>query len=141
MADEHRNVTIAREGLDALARGDTQWLQDHLADDVVWHVGGNSAAAGEYRGKDSVLQFMGAAAQTTMDIDTHDILGNDDHVVTLGTNKVTAPDGDSIEYKFVNVFHIQDNKIASAWGMSENDAETDAFFGKMAQGMPDQPSP
>jgi ketosteroid isomerase-like protein len=130
--DEHPNVTLAREGFDALSTGDMQWLQDHLTDDIVWHVGGNSRAAGSYRDKDAVMQYMGQSAGGSMDVDIHDVVGNDDHVVSLGTAKLWAADGDSVEYKFVNVFHVRDGKIAEAWGLAENDAETDAFFDKMA---------
>jgi ketosteroid isomerase-like protein len=43
---EHPNVALAREGLEAMQRGDTAWMDQHLADDVVWHVGGNSKWAG-----------------------------------------------------------------------------------------------
>ncbi len=32
------NAALARESFSAIARGDTQRLSDHLADDVVWHV-------------------------------------------------------------------------------------------------------
>ena len=136
MPEEHPNVALAREGMGAFQRGDVQWLADHLADDVVWHVGGNSRAAGQYRGKEAILNYMGAGAGGSAEIDTHDILGNDDHVVALGTAKLTAPDGESVEYKFVNVFHARDGKITTAWGLAENDAETDAFFDKMAPETP-----
>ena len=37
---QHPNVTLVREGFDALQRGDTAWMDQHLADDVMWHVGG-----------------------------------------------------------------------------------------------------
>lgn len=135
MGDEHPNATLAREGFDAISRGDTAWMNDHLADDIVWHVGGNSKMAGEYRGKEQVAQLMGAAGGSQGDtIDSHDILANDDHVVALGTAHLHAPDGDEIEYRFVNVFHVRDGKVTEAWGMSENDAETDPFFDKLAGG-------
>jgi ketosteroid isomerase-like protein len=133
MTDEHPNAALARESFGAMERGDTQWFDDHLADDVVWHVGGNSKAAGEYRGRDNVLQLLTPAASSGgSSIDVHDILANDEHTVILGTAHLQAPDGDRVDYRFVNVFHIQDGKVTEAWGMSENDAETDAFFDKFA---------
>ena len=48
---EHPNVALAREGFEAMQRGDTAWMDQHLADDVVWHVGGNSKWAWAYQGK------------------------------------------------------------------------------------------
>ena len=62
---EHPNVTLAREGFEAMQRGDTAWMDQHLADDVVWHVGGNSKWAGAYQGKAKVLEYFGNQAQAT----------------------------------------------------------------------------
>ena len=45
MADEHPNVALIREGFAAFERGDTAWMADHMADDIVWHVGGKSRMA------------------------------------------------------------------------------------------------
>jgi uncharacterized protein len=127
---EHPNAALVRESISALQRGDTQWLSDHLADDVVWHVGGNSKAAGEYRGKETVIRMTPSGGSNR--IETHDVLANVDHAVVLGNAHLEAPDGDSVDYRFVNVFHISDGKVTEAWGMAENDAELDAFFDKMA---------
>ena len=131
--DEHRNVALIREMFSAMERGDTPWLEDHTADNIVWHTGGNSRAAGVRRGKDEVRELMSAAGSTdTMKAQVHDIVGNDDHTVVIGTAVVTAPSGKSVEYNYVNVFHIADGKITEAWGMAENDAETDPVWDEFA---------
>lgn len=128
---EHPNVALVREGFEAMAKGDMAWMEEHVADDIVWHVGGNSRMAGEYRGKEGVMKIMGATPPEAMDARVHDIVGNDEHVVVLGDATVTAPDGASVDYKYVNVFHIQDGKATEVWGMSENDAETDPIWDKL----------
>ena len=132
---EHPNVALTREGFEAMNRGDTSWFDEHIADDVVWHVGGNNKMSGTYNGKQAVMELFGpTAGASAISTDVHDVLGNDDHVAVLGTAKGSTPDGQAFEYKFVNVFHITDGKVTEAWGMTENDAETDAFFDKLAQG-------
>jgi hypothetical protein len=131
MPAEHPNVALIRESFAAMDRGDTRWLEDHLADDVVWHVGGNSRAAGEYRGKDAVMQLFAASGGGPNGIDVHDVLANDDHTIVLGTAHLEAPDGDRVDYRFVNVFHIREGRVTEVWGMAENDAETDPFFDKL----------
>ncbi|MEX2274690.1 MAG: nuclear transport factor 2 family protein [Actinomycetota bacterium] len=128
---EHPNVTLVREGFEAMNRGDMTWMQEHVADDIVWHVGGDNRMSGAFRGKDKVMQMMGSMGSGEMTASTHDIVGNDDHVVVLGTAKVSAGDGDTVEYNYVNVFHIQDGKATEVWGMSEDDSKTDPVFDKL----------
>jgi uncharacterized protein len=128
---EHPNVTVVREGFEAFQRGDLGWMDQHLADDVVWHVGGNSKWSGAYRGKAKVLEYFASQAQATgrpPTTDIHDILGNDDHVVVLGTASASAADGSSAEWRFVQIFHVRDEKATEVWGMAENDAAVDPFL-------------
>jgi ketosteroid isomerase-like protein len=126
---EHPNVAVVKEGFAAMQRGDTAWMDQHLADDVIWHVGGNSKWAGTYQGKQKVLEFFGRQAQATETaVEIHDILGNDDHVVVLGSAKATAGDGSSAEWKYTQIFHIRDGKTTEVWGMAENDAAVDPFL-------------
>jgi uncharacterized protein len=33
---EHPNVTLVREGFAAFEKGDMEWMDQHLSDDVVW---------------------------------------------------------------------------------------------------------
>ncbi|HEY7762871.1 MAG TPA: nuclear transport factor 2 family protein [Actinomycetota bacterium] len=130
---EHPNVTLVRDLFAAMDRGDTQWMEDHTSDDIVWHTGGNSRAAGVRRGKDSVREMMGSMAGSgAMKADVHDVIGNDDHTVVLGTAVVTAPSGKSVEYNYVNVFHIDDGMVTEVWGLAENDAATDPIWDEFA---------
>jgi ketosteroid isomerase-like protein len=128
---EHPNVALTREGLAAMERGDMAWFDEHVADDVVWHVGGNNKMSGTYNGKQKVMELFGGMGEGTITADAHDILANDDHTVVMGTARGTTPEGESFEYKYVNIFHIKDGKTVEAWGMSENDAETDPIFDKL----------
>jgi uncharacterized protein len=128
---EHPNVTLVRKGFEAFQKGDTGWMDRHLADDVVWHVGGNSKWSGAYQGKAQVLEFFARQAQAMTgppSVDVHGILGNDDHVVVLGTATASAPDGSNTEWKYTQVFHIRDGKTTEVWGMAENDAAVDPFL-------------
>lgn len=130
---EHPNVTLVRDLFAAMDRGDMQWVEDHTSNDIVWHTGGNSRAAGVRRGKDAVRESMATMADAgTMKADVHDVIGDDEHTVVLGTAVVTAPSGKSVEYNYVNVFHIVDGKVTEAWGLAENDAETDPIWDEFA---------
>jgi ketosteroid isomerase-like protein len=130
--DEHPNVALIREMMGAMERGDVEFLEGHIADDIVWHTGGNSRAAGTRRGKDEVRQMMGSVTGDGMKVQTHAIVGDDDHTVVLGTANVTAPSGKSVEYNYVNVFHISGDKVTEVWGMAENDAVTDPIWDEFA---------
>jgi ketosteroid isomerase-like protein len=128
---EHPNVTLAREGFEAAQKGDTEWMDQHMTDDVVWHVGGNSKWSGAYRGKAAVFEMFNRQMQALGGqpvVDLHDVVGNDDHVVSLGTASATAPDGSSAEWKYAQIFHIRDGKVTEVWGMAENDAAVDPFL-------------
>ena len=128
---EHPNATLVREGFEAFEKGDTAWMGDHLADDVIWHVGGNSKWSGAYKGKANVLDFFARQTQAMgapPSVDIHDVLGNDEHVVVLGSASATAQDGSSAEWKYVQIFHVKDGRATEVWGMAENDAAVDPFL-------------
>ena len=91
---EHPNVALVREGFAAFERGDMARMDQLLSDDVVWHVGGNSKWAAAYEGKAKVLEYFGRQGQATETaVEIHDIVGNDEHVVVLGSAKATARTG------------------------------------------------
>ena len=129
--EEHPNVQLVRDGFRAFSDGDMTWMSEHMADDVVWHVGGNSKWAGAYEGKDNVFAMFARQAEAMGEApapDIHDVLGNEDHVVVLGSASAGGPDGSSAEWKFTQIFHINAGKVTEVWGMAENDAAVDPFL-------------
>ena len=73
--------------------------------------------AGDYRGKDGVAQMFQRQMQmldSPPEIDTHDILANDNHAIVL--NKVRGTrGGKTLEQQQVVVLHIKGGKIAEVW--------------------------
>lgn len=132
--EEHPNVTITKEGFEAFQSGDMDWMAQHVADDVVWHVGGRSKMAGTYRGMQEVMELFGRQAQVMQNarIEPHDVVGNDEHVIAIGTATAEDPDGGNVEWRWANVFHVVDGKLKEAWGLSEDPSAIDALIDKMA---------
>lgn len=134
MADEHPNVQLVREGFDAFERGDAQWMADHMSDDVVWHIGGKSKLAGEYRGKDKVLELFAKQGEmfgTAQDVDIHDIMGNERHVMVIGRATVPDPDGGEVSWLYANVFHVANGMVTEVWGLADETSESDALIDKL----------
>ncbi len=131
---EHPNVTLIREGNEAMARGDTQWLEDHMANDVVQHVGGKSKLSGDYRGKQEILGMfakLGEVFSGPPTMDTHDVVGNDDHVIAIGSASLPDPDGGTVDWKWANVFHMKDGKVTEVWGLADETSAWDALIDKV----------
>jgi ketosteroid isomerase-like protein len=128
---EHPNIQRLREGYDAFARGDLDALRERFAPDIVWHIGGNSPLAGDYKGHDEVFgYFMKLAEMTggTLKLEIHDLLANDTHAVAL-TRGSAQREGKSLDMNQVHVFHVNDEgKITEFWGFPEDQAAADAFL-------------
>lgn len=116
---EHPSATLIRRGVEAFRRGDAAWIRQHVVDDIIWHVGGSTPLSGIYRGKDEVLDFMSrereGMAAVNAEMEIGDVLANDDHVVLLGTMSADLPDGRRTRSKYVQVFHVSDEKVHQVW--------------------------
>jgi ketosteroid isomerase-like protein len=128
---QHANVERARRAYEAFGKGDMQAVGEFMADDIVWHVGGNNVISGDYRGKDAVFGFFGRLMQETggtFKTEVHDILANDKHGATLVTNTAERK-GKSLEWRAVNLSHTDhDGRVTEFWVFPENSQELDEFF-------------
>lgn len=92
-------------------------VRELLCDDVVWHVPGRSAIAGEHRGVADVLSYLDLRRQmtdATFRVAVHGIAMIGDRVVQLAGGRATR-DGRELVWETVGVFRVDGGRIAECW--------------------------
>ena len=124
---EHPNATAYRRTADAFRARDFETLRMLVADDVVWHVPGRHAMAGDVRGIDDLVQWLSAVTALGFWLTEHDVLGNDEHVVALSEMGARRP-GVDVQTRVASVFHYRDGRQLERWFYPEDAATWDAIF-------------
>ena len=126
---EHPNVATARAGIEAFVKGDVATLAAAIADDVVWHAPGNNPYSGTSTGKEETMARMGRLAQdgVVISFDIHDVVGNDEHVVSMVDATFTKGSA-STRGRMVQVFHVRDGMMTEFWAYNEDQAAVDAVL-------------
>lgn len=127
----HPNEDLLRRGYEAFSKGDMQTLDGLFADDIVWHVGGRSQLAGDYRGKQEVFELFGKFVQLTsgtFKVELHDVLANDEHAVALQT-ATGEREGRKLDDNGVGVYHVKDGKVTESWLHPGDSYAIDEFWG------------
>jgi ketosteroid isomerase-like protein len=99
------------------AGGAVEPVAKMLAPDIVWHVPGRSPIAGEYRGREAVLEYFAMRrrlAGGAIRITKHADLAGDDVLVQLADGSVTL-EGDEIGWRTAGVYRVAAGQIAEAW--------------------------
>ena len=124
------DAALVRKGYEAFIAGDMEWLNEHLHENVVWHVPGHNVTSGDYRGREDVLGFFAKSVQIALpEFDMHDIVASDDHVIALATVRWRRNDNDATyEGRIGQVFHLEDGKVLEVWTMSDDLAGLDQFL-------------
>jgi hypothetical protein len=128
---EHPNVARIRDGYAAFAKGDFAALTDLLAGDLVWHQGGRSQLAGDYRGRDAVFGYFAKLMEVTegsFHVDVHAVLADDEHGVAL-TVATASRGGRSMTTNDADVMHLRDGKITEFWTSSTDPYAFDEVIG------------
>jgi uncharacterized protein len=127
----HPNEDLLRRGYQAFSTGDLETLGELFADDIVWHVGGRSQLAGDYRGKQEVFGFFGKLVELsggTFRVELHDVLANDEHAIAL--QKATGErEGRTLDDNAVGVYHTRDGKVTESWLHPGDPYAVDEFWG------------
>lgn len=138
---EHRNLAVFRAAEEARQRStfgpeDTAIIERFLADEVLWHFGGDSdwAEQAQPSSRDEVIaQFnmFSEATGGTLFFDIHEVFADDTHAasfVELTADRPDRPDK-HMDVKEVNIFHLDsDGRAYEFWGIPTDEAERDAFW-------------
>ena len=114
-----------RAAFDALKGGDPSGFIDMLADDVTWH----QIGAETLHGKDTVAQSMLSMEGMDFDIDLHDAVANDKHLVGLVTARVDVGGGQTFTYRTAEIAHFDGaGKVTERWAFSDDTHAIVQFF-------------
>jgi ketosteroid isomerase-like protein len=114
--DEHPNAALYRRVMERMSEGDMSAFEAALADDVVWWQIGSPEPV---RGKDALLESMKGMEGVDFEVDLHDVLANDDHVVGLVTASVRIGD-ESFTYRTTEIAHVEGGKVTERWAFSDD---------------------
>ena len=126
----HPNEDRIRQGYEGFAKGDLQALDGLFADDIVWHVGGRSPLAGDYKGTDEVFGFFAKLMERsggTFRVDVHDILANDEHGVVFVHSRGQR-EGKTLGDNTLHAFQLENGKVKEFWGYPGDQYAVDEFW-------------
>jgi ketosteroid isomerase-like protein len=129
--EEHPNVERIRDALAAYNRGDLESMRSFLAEDVVWHVGGNHPLSGDYRGRDAVFDYYAKVRDLTggtLTLEPLDILANDRHGGIF--MRVSGQrEGKTLDVVLAEALTLDESgRWAEYWALADEHDKVDAFW-------------
>jgi RNA 2',3'-cyclic 3'-phosphodiesterase len=123
-------VYAASSSSSSSSDSDSDSMRDVLSEDVVWHVPGTSAIAGEHRGVDAVLEYLDTRRRmtdSTFHVTVHGMAMIAGRVVQLAGGRASR-EGREVCWETVGVFRVADGRIAECWLVPFDQAEFDAIW-------------
>ncbi len=111
VAELHRRQGVMYAG------GPSEPVTELLAEDIVWHVPGESPIAGEHRGVEAVLEYFAKRrklAKATMEMHPGEVLADAEAVVQL-VDGTACFDGEEIGWRTVGVYRIEAGRVREVW--------------------------
>lgn len=126
----HPNEQLLRNEYRARADRDDRLLAEVFADDIAWHVPGKSLIAGEYRGRDQVMEYVRrrrALVDDTFEVTIEDVLANDEHGFVIASGSAVR-DGKRLEWRAHGLYRFENGRIAECWLLPEDQHAFDAIW-------------
>lgn len=123
--EDHPNAALYRRVSQAVDAGDFSTYADSIADDIEWWEIGSDEPI---RSKAALLERMqGMMGEGTIDLELHDVIANDEHMVAL-VNAKAGRNGRTLSYRTAEIYHVRDGKITHRWAFSDDTAAINEFF-------------
>ena len=139
MADDHPNARLVRDFHERQNRfyagGDQEPVRAMLAEDVVWHVPGDNAIAGQHRGRGEVLRMFARRrelAHATFRIDVRGVIADDQRTVILAGGQVEHS-GQTLAWGTVGIFRIAAGRIAECWVVPHEQRAFDEIWSSLVE--------
>jgi ketosteroid isomerase-like protein len=127
---EHPHVAALRDGYTAFTKGDTDFIREILAEDVVHSVTGRSRISGDYHGKDEVLDFYVRVFELsggTFRSEPYCFLADDHHGVVL-VHATAERGGRMLDDRGVDVHRFVDGRITEIRSIAGDQHAVDLFW-------------
>ena len=115
---EHPNARLVRDLFDAFRNADLPRILAAIPEDAVWHFPGRAGKlAGEHRGRDAILAFLGnvqALTGRTFHLELIDVLANDRYAVALFRGHGER-DGKTLDNPTCLRIHLEGGRLREVW--------------------------
>jgi ribosomal protein S18 acetylase RimI-like enzyme/ketosteroid isomerase-like protein len=115
------------------AGGDPERVRALLTETIEWHVPGDNAIAGDYRGIEQVLDYFGrrrALADYTFRLRPGDLLTGDGDRVAVLVDGTATIDGRERSWSTVGLYRIDGDRIAGCWLLPLDPAAFDRIWSR-----------
>jgi hypothetical protein len=114
MGDDHPNAVAYRRTADAFRAGDLNILESLISEQVVWHVPGSHAMAGEVNGREELLAWLGELSRLGFWLEELEVFGNDRHVCAISVMGARRANTD-VATRVVSVFAYESGQQVERW--------------------------
>jgi ketosteroid isomerase-like protein len=121
------------------AGDDDSAVRDVLTDDIVWHVPGSNAIAGDYHGIEAVLDYFTRRrdlADKTFRMHPRDVLVGAGDTVAALTDGTATIDGVEHRWSTVGLYRIAGDRVAECWLLPLDAAAFDAIWSRQRSNNP-----
>lgn len=128
---EHPNVATVRSAYEAFGKGDLDGALADLADDCVFHFGGDGPNSGDHKGREAIAAALVKnfeLTEGTQALAVRSIFADDDHAAVVLHETASRPDGASLSMDEVHVLRLHEGKVLDLWDLPEDVQGHDDFF-------------